>query len=139
MSIDGPIFMPDMKEKNIGQKCATVLDYRLELKGQNPYGELIGGWLKIEAPLAEVIDGKIFEFGFGSGNLTVFVDISEEEFETTDIHPVSVYNGRYPLDYFADYSRRGQWRALLSACGEVTNRSWEKKGEIPDRAVCILV
>ena len=30
---------------------ATVLDYHIELKTQNPYGEVKGGWIMIEAPL----------------------------------------------------------------------------------------
>ena len=54
LSIDGPVDIQDMKAKNLGERVATVLDYYLELKGQNPYGELTGGWLKIEVPLIKV-------------------------------------------------------------------------------------
>ncbi|KAI9868469.1 MAG: hypothetical protein M1813_005913 [Trichoglossum hirsutum] len=143
MSIDGPIFMPDMKEKKMGQKCATVLDYHLELKGQNPYGELTGGWLKIEAPLAEVIDGRIFGFEVGKGGLSVFVEVPPEEFDRLRIFTLFLYiTGDVP------------WTALLitpvedsglggGCCyrrvGKVTNLSWKKWCEIPDKAVCTLV
>ncbi len=33
---------------------ATVLDYHVELKTSNPYGELKGGWIRIRAPLVPV-------------------------------------------------------------------------------------
>ncbi|RYP76682.1 hypothetical protein DL771_001604 [Monosporascus sp. 5C6A] len=91
MSIDGPIFMPDMKEKAIGGKCATVLDYHLELKGQNRYGELTGGWLKVEAPVAEVIDGRIFGFPVGKAGLSVFVEVPHDEFVRMRIFTLFLY------------------------------------------------
>jgi hypothetical protein len=33
------------------REIARVLEYHIELKTQNPYGELKGGWIRIEAPL----------------------------------------------------------------------------------------
>jgi Heterokaryon incompatibility protein (HET) len=143
MSIDGNIFMPDMKEKNMGQKCAIVLDYHLEFKGQNPYGELTGGWLKIEAPLAEVVDGRIFGFEVGQGGLSVYVEVPSEIFGRLRIFTLFLY-------ITGDVA----WTALLvtpvkvsglrgGRCyrrvGKVTNVSGKKRCEIPDKAVCILV
>jgi len=35
-------------------KFATVLDYHIHVKGENPYGEVDGGWVKLKAPLIQV-------------------------------------------------------------------------------------
>ena len=48
VAIDGTIGMSlDKKWSSI----ATIIDYRIDVKGQNPYGEVINGWLKVQAPM----------------------------------------------------------------------------------------
>ncbi|KAI5919262.1 heterokaryon incompatibility protein-domain-containing protein [Camillea tinctor] len=92
MSIDGPVHMPDMQAKEVGQQqCAAVLDYRLQHKDQNEYGELTGGWLKLEAPVAEVVDDEIFGFRPGQGGLSVYVEIPEELFDRLRIFTLFLY------------------------------------------------
>lgn len=33
------------------KELAVLVDYHIELKGSNPYGEITGGWIKLQAPL----------------------------------------------------------------------------------------
>ena len=47
-SIDGVI---GMGLKRGWEPLATIVDYHVELKGQNPYGEVNSGWIKLRAPI----------------------------------------------------------------------------------------
>lgn len=142
MSIDGPIHMPDMAGKNTGRKCATVLDYHLEVKGQNRYGEITAGWLKIEAPLEEVIDDRIFGFRPSEGNLRVMVEIPHDLFDKLRIFTLMLYTtGSIPWTalLITPVSGSGLGENCYRRVGKVTNLSWKKKGDMPKMATCVLI
>lgn len=55
-SMDGPFGNLGLGEDFLDENArwvdvATVIDCRVELKGENPYGEVKSGWLEIKAPL----------------------------------------------------------------------------------------
>jgi Heterokaryon incompatibility protein (HET) len=46
------------------KEIASVLDYHIELKTQNPYGEVKSGWIRIEAPLVPLSPEDEPEHGY---------------------------------------------------------------------------
>ena len=48
VAVDGIIGM-GLREK--WSPIATIVDYHIDVKGQNPYGEVKNGWLKVQAPV----------------------------------------------------------------------------------------
>ena len=47
IAVDGII---GMRRRKQWRSIATIVDYHIDVKGQNPYGEVTNGWLRIQAP-----------------------------------------------------------------------------------------
>jgi len=144
MSIDGPIFMWNSKDIESAHICARVLDCHVELKGQNPYGELTGGWLKIEAPLAEVKDSQIFGYEPGKALLRVFGELPEEYFDKLQIFTLFLrVRGDMPRTALLitpmDYRIPGEGQCYRRIGIAINLERYKIRCEIPNKAVVTLV
>jgi hypothetical protein len=79
-SIDGPFDTLDLEgawplKDTRWTDIAIVLDCHVDLKGENPYGEVLGGWISIRAPLESLSpvarDGVDWETVPPTGHLRV--------------------------------------------------------------------
>lgn len=64
ISVDG---IPGTGLTDSWEPLANVIDFDIELKGENPYGEVKSGWIKLEAPLLplSVVDDEDLTAFFG--------------------------------------------------------------------------
>jgi len=60
-SIDGRTGASKSFPRWTSTHLAKVIDYGFELKGENPYGEVKNGWIKIQAALLRLSIGKVAE------------------------------------------------------------------------------
>jgi hypothetical protein len=79
-----------------GETFAAILNHHVEVQGENPWGEVSNGWIKIRAPLIQVFLNKDSPTGWTKGNFN-FITADQRSLESSSL-----------LDYDIDIDRLKQ-------------------------------